>query len=95
MIRLIRKSLFSFSRSIKTPSLEDIKEYWNDYTPDYNVFDLAPQTFYYSLSSLMQLHKANNILEVACGTGKLLSFAMDRKKQDCAYLASDIATNMV
>lgn len=59
------------------------------------MFDLAPQTFYYSLSSLMQLHKAENILEVACGTGKLLSFAMDRKRKECQYLASDIASNMV
>ena len=43
----------------------------------------------------MQLHKADNILEVACGNGKLLQFALDLKKNECGYLASDFAENMV
>lgn len=43
----------------------------------------------------MELHKAHNILEVACGTGKLLPLMLDRKKSTCSYLASDLAPNMI
>lgn len=43
----------------------------------------------------MELEKATNILEVACGTGKLLPFALDRKRIETKYVASDLAPNMV
>lgn len=43
----------------------------------------------------MDLHKADNILEVACGTGKLLSFMLELKRKESTYLASDLAPNMV
>ena len=43
----------------------------------------------------MELHKAENILEVACGTGKLLQLGLQFKRPECSYLASDLASNMV
>ena len=53
------------------------------------------QTFYYSLVHMMELDKAEHILEVACGTGKLLPLAMSLKPLDCTYLASDFSEKMV
>ena len=44
---------------------------------------------------MLNLGKASNILEVACGTGKLLPFALDQKSTEASYLASDLAPNMV
>lgn len=40
---------------------------------------MGPQTFYYSLLTLMNLQQAKNILEVACGTGRLLPVAVGLK----------------
>jgi len=56
---------------------------------------MAPQTFYYSLLTLMQIPKAKNILEIACGNGKLLPIALMLKDQTCKYLATDLAENMI
>ncbi len=39
----------------------------------------------------MKLHQANNILEVACGNGKLLPLAVMLKNQQSKYLAVDLA----
>jgi ubiquinone/menaquinone biosynthesis C-methylase UbiE len=41
------------------------------------------------------LRKASNILEVACGTGKLLPYALEVKNPNAHYLASDLSPNMV
>lgn len=42
--------------------------------------DMGPQTFYYSLLTLMNIQNAGNILEVACGTGRLIPVAVMLKK---------------
>jgi cyclopropane fatty-acyl-phospholipid synthase-like methyltransferase len=41
--------------------------------------DSAPQTFFYTLSNMLKLQEAKNILEVGCGAGKLLSTILDLK----------------
>jgi ubiquinone/menaquinone biosynthesis C-methylase UbiE len=45
----------------------------------YGMFDAAFQTFYYTLINMIDIRKANNILEIACGTGKLLPLAINMK----------------
>lgn len=40
---------------------------------------------------MTQIWKASNILEVACGTGKVLPYAMYLKNDKAKYLATDIA----
>ena len=95
MIRSLQKSLYGFARKVRIPTPEEVRENWNNFSPKYSTFDLGPQTFYYSFASIMELHKASNILEVACGNGKLLHFALDLKKNECGYLASDLAPSMV
>lgn len=53
--------------------------------------DAAPQTFYYTLSNMLKLDQAKNILEVGCGAGKLLSTALDLKNPDASYYATDLS----
>lgn len=43
----------------------------------------------------MDITQAKHILEIACGTGKLLPYTMNLKPLDCSYLASDISNKMV
>ena len=56
---------------------------------------MGPQTFFYSFLTLMDLKNAKNVLEVACGTGKLLPVAIGLKNQTTKYLGIDIAENMI
>lgn len=62
MIGLAFRRLFLFSKNVRIPTTEEVKAHWDDYSQEYNVFDLGPQTFYYTLTSIMELHKADNIL---------------------------------
>lgn len=94
MQRLSRKILFSMS-SPKIPTIEEVKQNWNDYSTEYNTFDVGPQTLFSSLINIMRMEEAEKILEVACGTGKMLTYALERKNQNASYLASDLAPNMV
>ena len=57
--------------------------------------DSAMQTFYYTLIHMIELPKAQHILEVACGTGRLLPLAMHLKPLNCTYLASDLSESMI
>jgi ubiquinone/menaquinone biosynthesis C-methylase UbiE len=57
----------------------------------YGLFDAAFQTFYYTLINMIDIRKAQNILEIACGTGKLLPLAINMKPTECKYLASDLS----
>lgn len=41
------------------------------------------------------MEQAEKILEVACGTGKMLPYAIERKNPKASYLASDLAPNMI
>ncbi len=93
MIGLFR-NVYRLSKA-KIPNISDVQKEWNEFSHKYNTFDLCPQTFFYSLVSILELRKARNILEVACGTGKMLPFAIDQKAVEASYLASDLAPNMV
>ena len=53
------------------------------------------QTFFYTLIHMIDLHKAKHILEVACGTGKIIPIAMTLKQDNCTYLASDLSSSMI
>ena len=44
---------------------------------------------------MIDLHKAKHILEVACGTGKIIPIAMTLKQDNCTYLASDLSSSMI
>lgn len=57
--------------------------------------DSAPQTFYYTLTNLLKLNEAKNILEIACGAGKLIPQVMDLKKPETFYFATDISEEML
>lgn len=63
----------------KIPEINQVKKDWNDFTQGYRKIDLGPQTFYYSFLTLMNLQSAKNVLEVACGTGRLLPVAVGLK----------------
>lgn len=44
---------------------------------------------------MLQIHEAENILEVGCGTGTLLPLMLQMKRPETHYLASDLSVNMV
>ena len=69
------RSLFRMS-NIKIPTIEEVRTDWDEYSHQYNTFDVGPQTFFFSLVNILNLHTASNILEVACGTGKLLPYVL-------------------
>jgi len=57
--------------------------------------DAAPQTFFYTLTNLLKLNEAKNVLEVGCGAGKLLSTVLDLKSPETTYLATDVSEGMI
>jgi SAM-dependent methyltransferase len=44
---------------------------------------------------MLQLDSAQHILEVACGTGKLLPMAVDLKAEEATFLATDLSKVML
>jgi len=44
---------------------------------------------------MMKLNEAENILEVACGSGTLLPLMLQHKRPETYYLATDLSSNMV
>lgn len=57
--------------------------------------DSTSTTFYYTLIHMLQLPQAKHILEVGCGSGKLLHQAALLKPQETTYLATDLSTVML
>ena len=94
MLSILRRTFYLKSIS-KAPTSSEVKQNWNEFSHEYNTFDSGPQTFYYTLNTMLKMHEAENILEVACGTGKLLPLMLQNKEPSAHYLASDIAPNMV
>lgn len=72
-----------------------ITEAWNGMAPVYINTDSCMQTFYYTLLNMLQLDNAKHILEVACGTGRLLHHAAQLKPQTTTYLATDLCQTMI
>lgn len=44
---------------------------------------------------MLQVEKAKNILEVACGSAKMLPMVLNMKGKDASYFATDLSTKMV
>lgn len=61
----------------------------------YITFDSAPQTFFYTLSNMLKLDEAKNVLEIACGAGKLIPSVLDLKAPQTFYYATDISEEMI
>lgn len=64
---------------------------WESDAGDYVMMESCPQTFYYTLVNHLKLPQAANVLEIGCGGGLLLPFAVERKSQNTQYVASDLA----
>ena len=80
---------------VKIASIEEINTFWNNFAPAYSKFDSTTQTFYYTLIHMLDLPTASHILEIACGTGKLLPLAINLKKKETTYLATDLTRAMI
>lgn len=76
-------------------SNKQVADQWSSIAPSYSNIDSCQQTAFYSLVNLIKIQSATNILEVACGNGKLLPYALNLKPEDCNYYAIDIAPNMI
>jgi ubiquinone/menaquinone biosynthesis C-methylase UbiE len=61
----------------------------------YKLQDSTMQTFYYTLINMLALPTANSILEIACGTAKLLPLALSLKPNHCHYTATDLSPMMI
>ena len=79
----------------KIQSIEQISNFWTNFTESYSTFDSFTQTFYYTLINMLDLDKAKHILEVACGTCRLLPLTVNIKAQETTYLATDLTQSMV
>jgi len=82
-------------QSLKINKINEIKAMWDNFAPLYSLTDSTMQTFYYTLINMLDITKASNILEIACGTGKLLPLAISTKPIQCKYLASDLSDTMI
>lgn len=78
---MLRKILQRGLSQQKILNISEVEEYWDKFSHDYNTFDHCPLTFYYSLLYMTQIWKARNILEVACGTGKMIPTALNMKQK--------------
>lgn len=75
--------------------MEGSDKKWEVQHPNYAAMDSSPQTFFYTLTNILKLDQARNILEVGCGAGKLLSTVLDLKSPETNYLATDVSEAMV
>lgn len=83
------------SKPREIDTIPNITERWNNMAGIYQKFDSTMQTFFYTLINMLQLEHAHHILEVACGTGRLLPLALTLKPIETTYLATDLCTNMI
>jgi hypothetical protein len=81
--------------TVKIATIDEIKKKWQTFTPHYYMLDACPQLFYYTLVNMLKINQAKNILEVACGSGKLLPLALDLKSEETTYLATDLSPAMI
>lgn len=76
-------------------TIANIASRWNNMASVYQNFDESMLTFYYTLIHMLDLNKAKHILEIACGTGKLIPEAIALKPKESTYLATDLCEKMV
>lgn len=74
---------------------KQVSDLWSDISSSYGDTDSCQQTAFYTLINSTKISSAKNILEVACGNGKLIPCALNLKSEDCHYFAIDIAPNMI
>ena len=72
-------------------TIDQLQKTWNNFANTYQMHDSAMQTFFYTIVHMINLPSAQHVLEVACGTGRILPIAMTLKQNQCTYLASDIS----
>ena len=80
---------------MSVPTIEGVKKQWEALGDNYSSMDSCPQTFFYTLSNLLKLDSASKILEIACGTGRMLPMVLDLKNPDAQYYATDISEKML
>ena len=68
---------------------------WDDFASTYNEIDSFSLAFLYTLINMLQLSTSKHILEVACGTGKMLPQAVLLKPDETTYLAIDLSSAMI
>ena len=76
-------------------TIEATKEKWDDMGPIYADLDSCQHLFYYSLIHMLQLPKAKHILDVGCGSGRLISQALKLKPIECTYTAVELSPVML
>lgn len=79
----------------KENPIDSLRKKWDVFADVYERFDAGPQTFYFTLVNMLKLHQANNCLEIACGAGHLLNYAISAKKKEAQYVATDLSPEMV
>lgn len=67
--------------------IQNITERCNNISSVYQYVDSCLQSFFYTLINMLELDKSSHILEVACGTGKLLPLVMSLKSKETTILS--------
>lgn len=93
-INYILISLTIRMESKGTP-IDTLRDKWDDFSDVYCRFDPGPQTFYFSLVNLLKFRECKNILEIACGSGRLLPYIVSQKPKDTQYVATDLSPEMI
>ena len=74
---------------------EQLHDFWDANAEHYAKEDSCMQTFFYTLINMLHLSNAKSVLEIACGSGRLLPLVLTTKPKECYYRATDIAEHMV
>ena len=95
-----RRLLVKIERCLSQPKnplspIEDLKKFWDSIAESFNKFDFPQQNSYFSLLYMTELWKANNILEIGCGAGKMIPMALNMKRTEAGYLATDLSPVMI
>ena len=81
---------------VKIPAIADVKKAWEGKLPEvYVEQDSTANGFYFSMTGVMDIHKANHILEIGCGRCSLVPHLLEIKKSECTYLATDLSEKMI
>ena len=82
---------------VSSPTIADVKKQWEGplsrlYT---NGHDRMANSFYYTLTTMMDLDSSKHILEVGCGRCLLLPNTLQIKNPEATYLATDLSEKMI
>ena len=68
---------------------------WDQFSETYTKVDTTPQSFYLAIVNILHLQDADNILEVGAGGCLLLNYALEIKKREAYYFATDLSDKML